>query len=122
MSIEVDHAKRRIEVTARQGFSGSVLSQAIADMFDADPRTTSYDFIVDVRDSTTGATNADFQTVVQAYHRHKREPGLKYGCFVTHDPNYPLMAATLDSLLGDRTNKVFVTPERARAFLDKQRP
>lgn len=121
MSIEIDHQKRLIEVTAGPGFSGAVLSRAVANLFDEDPRTASYDFIVDVRNTATGATPGDFQIVVEAYHRHKREPGAKYGCFVSVDPHYPLMTATLDSLLGDRTNKVFVTPERARAFLDKQR-
>jgi hypothetical protein len=121
MSIEVDHDKRRIEVVAGPGFSGGVLSRAIAEMFDGDPRTCNYDFVIDVRESVTGATHADFQIVVQAYHRHEREPGVKYGCFITLDPNYPLLTSTLDALLGDRSNKVFVTPERARAFLDKLR-
>jgi len=121
MAYQIDHERRRVAFTAEPGFSGTVLSQAIADMFDADPRTCSYDFIVDVRDSDTGAQQSDIQIVVQAYHRHIREPGVKYGCFVSLDPNYPLWTAAMDHLFGDRQNKVFVTPERAAAFLDQVR-
>lgn len=43
----VDHERKRVVFTAERGFSGTVLSQAIADMFDADPRTCFYDFIVE---------------------------------------------------------------------------
>lgn len=118
MPFHIDHDRRRAHFTAERGFSGTVLSQAIADMFDADPRTCSYDFIVDVRESETGAQPSDIQIVAAAYHRHVREPGLKYGCFVSTDPNYPFWAAAMDDIFGDRKNKVFVTPERAAAFLD----
>ena len=121
MAYAIDHQRRRAVFTAERGFSGTVLSQAIADMFDADPRTASYDFIIDVRDSATGAQQSDIQIVAAAYHRHERTPGLKYGCFVSLDPNYPLWTSAMDHIFGDRQNKVFVTPERAAAFLDQAR-
>lgn len=121
MGYQIDHDRKRAVFTAQHGFSGTVLSQAIADMFDDDPRTCSYDFIIDVRASETGAQQSDIQLVAQAYHRHQREPGLKYGCFVSTDPNYPLWTAAMDDIFGDRKNRVFVTPERAAAFLDNLR-
>lgn len=121
MAYEIDHERRRATFVAEPGFSGTVLSQAIADMFDADPRTCSYDLIVDVRDSATGAQQSDIQIVAAAYHRHERTPDLKYGCFVSLDPNYPLWTAAMDHIFGDRQNKVFVTAERAAAFLDRVR-
>jgi hypothetical protein len=121
MAFEIDHDRRRAHFRAEPGFSGTVLSQAIADMFDADPKTASYDFVIDVRESDTGAQPSDIQIVAAAYHRHKRAPGLKYGCFVSLDPNYPFWAAAMDDIFGDRKNRVFVTPERAIAFLDEVR-
>ena len=121
MAYQIDHDRRRAHFRAERGFSGTVLSRAIADMFDADPRTASYDLIVDVRQSDTGAQPSDIQIVAEAYHRHTRTPGVKYGCFVSLDPNYPFWAAAMDDLFGDRKNKVFVTPERAIAFLDELR-
>ena len=121
MAFEIDHQRRRAHFRAEPGFSGAVLSRAIADMFDSDPRTASYDLIVDVRESETGAQPSDIQIVAEAYHRQPRTPGIKYGCFVSLDPNYPFWTAAMDDIFGDRKNKVFVTPERAAAFLDEVR-
>ena len=121
MAFSIDHQRRRAEFTAGPGFSGTVLSRAVAAMFDKDPRTASYDLIFDVRGSDTGATQADLQIVAEAYHRHKRSRGVKYGCFVTTDPNYPLWTAAMDHMFRDRQNRVFVTVENARAFLDRAR-
>jgi metal-dependent hydrolase (beta-lactamase superfamily II) len=121
MGVSINHDRRRAEFTAEPGFSGTVLSRAVAAMFDADPRTASYDLIFDVRGSDTGATQADLDLVAAAYHRHERTPGVKYGCFVTTDPNYPLWTAAMDHQFSDRKNKVFVTVENARAFLDRAR-
>ncbi|HEY8573960.1 hypothetical protein [Phenylobacterium sp.] len=121
MAFSIDHKRRVAEFTAGPGFSGTVLSRAVAAMFDKDPRTASYDIIMDVRESDTGATPADIQIVVDAYHRHKRAKGPKYGCFVTTDPNYPLWTQVMDQMFGDRQHKVFVTVEGARAFLDRAR-
>ena len=120
MAVTIDHAQRRAEFTAGPGFSGIVLSRAVAAMFDKDPRTASYDMIFDLRDSDEGATQAGLQLVAEAYHRHERAPGLKHSCFVSTDPNYPLWAATIGQFFGDRQIKIFVTAENARAFLDSQ--
>jgi hypothetical protein len=121
MGFTIDHDRRRAEFIAEPGFSGTALSHAVADMFDEDPRTASYDMVFDVRRSNTGATQADLQIVAAAYHRHKRTRGVKYGCFVTIDPNYPLWTAAMDQMFKGRQNKVFVTIENARAFLDQAR-
>jgi hypothetical protein len=121
MAYEIDHERRRAEFRAEPGFSGTVLSKAIAAMFDKEPRTASYDLIIDVRGSDTGASQSDINLVAEAYHRQPREPGVKYGCFVTTDPNYPLWTAAMNHQFDDRENRVFVTVENARAFLDQKR-
>lgn len=121
MGFTIDHNLRRAEFIAAPGFSGAALCRAVAAMFDDDPRTASYDMVFDVRASDTGATQADLQVVAEAYNRHKRTRGVKYGCFVTTDPNYPLWTAAMDHMFKGRQNKVFVTIENARAFLDQAR-
>lgn len=121
MGIEIDHGARRVNMKATAGLSGTAISKATARMLETDPRTASYDFVMDVRDSPTGATQADLQIVLDAYHRQTREPGLKYGCYVSNDPNYRLWTASMDHLFGDRENLVFTTPEAAHAFLDEKR-
>jgi hypothetical protein len=122
MGVNIDHAQRRAEFTAGAGFSGLVLSRAVAAMFDDDPRTASYDLIFDLRESDEGATQAGLQLVAEAYHRHERTPGVKRSCFVSTDPNYPLWAAAIAQFFGDREIKVFVTAENARAYLDRAGP
>jgi hypothetical protein len=121
MGYQVDHKRRRAEFTAEPGFSGTVLSKALAAMFDNDPRTCSYDLLFDLRGSDTGATQSDLELVAAAYHRHERAPGTKFTGFVSTDPNYPLWTASMDILFADRQSKVFVTLENARAFLDAAR-
>ncbi|HEY8573392.1 hypothetical protein [Phenylobacterium sp.] len=118
MGVTIDHAKRRAEFTAGPGFSGLVLSRAIAGMFDEDPRTASYDLIFDLRGSDEGATQAGLELVAAAYHRHERTPGLKHSCFVSTDPNYPLWVAAIGQFFSDRQIRIFVTAENARAYLD----
>ena len=121
MSVTIDHARRRAEFKAGPRFSGIVLSRAVAAMLDEDPRTASYDLIFDLRESDAGATQEGLQLVAAAYQRHARTPGVKYDCFVSTDPNYPLWAAAIAEFFEDRSNKVFATVESARAFLDQLR-
>jgi hypothetical protein len=54
MGYTIDHDRRRAEFIAEPGFSGKALCKAVAAMFDADPRTASYDLIFDTRGSDTG--------------------------------------------------------------------
>jgi hypothetical protein len=121
MSLEVDHEKRRISMTATKALSGAALSKATAQMLLSDPRTASYDFVLDVRQSPTGSTLADFQIVLEAYRTIPRTPGLKYGCFVSLDSGYHYWARSMGELFGDRICPVFSAPEAAHAFLDLKR-
>lgn len=121
VELGVDHAKRRMTIKARPGFAGSRVSNAIASAIKADPSVASYDFVMDVRDSDTGATVEDFNIVHNAYKVTAREPGMKYGCFVSLDPNYGLWASAMGQLFGDRECPVFSSPEEAHDFLDRQR-
>lgn len=121
MSLEVDHEKRRISMTATSLLSGAGLSRATAQMLLSDPRTASYDFVLDVRESPTGSTLADFQIVLDAYRTVPRTPDLKYGCFVSMDSGYHYWARSMAELFGDRSCPVFTTPEAAHAFLDGKR-
>jgi len=121
MSIVVDDLKRRVTVTAGPAFSGRVLAQAVARMFDETPQTASFDIVLDVRDTATGATMDDFKISADAYARAPRSAESKYSCYVTHDANYPLLAAALKHLFPDREQKFFVTAESAHRFLDEAR-
>jgi hypothetical protein len=119
MSIVVDEAARRVTVTAGPAFSGRVLARAVARMFEETPQTASFDIILDVRDTQTGATMEDFNIAAQSYRRTPRSADRKYSCYVTLDTNYPLLAAALTHLFPDREQKFFVTPESAHRFLDQ---
>jgi hypothetical protein len=121
MSIVVDESARRVTVTAGPAFSGRVLAQAVARMFDETPQTASFDIVLDVRDTQTGATMEDFGIAAQAYGRAPRSAERKYSCYVTLDTNYPFLAAALTHLFPDREQKFFVTPESAHRFLDEVR-
>lgn len=121
MTIELDHERRRVNIAATPGFSGARVSQAIVEMFEHEPDLASYDFVMDMRASVTGATQADIDIVLRSYHQQPREPGPKYGCFVTSDPHFHLWTAAMDDLFGDRRNLVFGTPEAANSFLDQLR-
>jgi len=121
MSIIVDEAASRVTVTAGPAFSGRVLAQAVARMFDERPQTASFDIILDVRETQTGATMEDFSIAAQSYGRAPRSAERKYSCYVTLDTNYPLLAAALAHLFPDREQKFFVTPESAHRFLDQVR-
>jgi hypothetical protein len=121
MGPEVDHARRRALFVAEPGFSGTALCRAVAAMFDADPKTASYDFVFDTRRTDTGITPADIQIVAETYGRHPRDGGVKYSFFVSTDVNYPYLTAVMDALFDDRTNKVFVSLENAEAELERLR-
>jgi hypothetical protein len=121
MSIVVDEAARRVTVTAGPAFSGRVLARAVARMFEETPQTASFDIILDVRDTQTGATMDDFSIAAQSYGRAPRSAEPKYSCYVTLDTNYPLLAAALVHLFPDREQKFFLTPESAHRFLDEVR-
>ena len=108
-------------MASRPGFSGTAVSRAAASLIEAAPQTASYDFVLDVRASETGATMDDFQIVLDAYRMAVREPGLKYGCYVSEDPHYEVWARAMGELFGDRTCLVFLTPGAAHAFLDAAR-
>lgn len=121
MSLEVDHLKRRISMTATKALSGAALSRATVRLLVSDPRTASYDFVLDVRHSPTGSTLGDFQIVLEAYRAIPRTPELKYGCFVSMESGYQFWARSMSELFGDRACPVFPTPEAAHAFLDEKR-
>ena len=121
MGHQVDHARRRALFVSEPGFSGTALVKALAAMFDADPKTVSYDLVFDTRGTDTGLTPSDIQIVAEAYDRHPRGPGEKYSFFASNDPNYPYVIAVMDALFTDRTNRVFATLESAEAELDRLR-
>jgi hypothetical protein len=118
---QIDHEKRRISIAADGEFSGVAVSRATARVLREDPGAASYDFVMDVRRTTTGSTLDDFQIVLEAYKQAPRAPGLKYGCFVSLESGYRFWAASMGALFGDRTCLVFSTPEEAHAFLDAKR-
>jgi hypothetical protein len=119
--IQIDHEKRRIDIVAEAEFSGVVVCRAMARELRDEPRAASYDFVMDVRRTTTGSTLQDFQIVLEAYRQAPRTPGLKYGCFVSFEAGYQYWAASMGALFGDRTCLVFSSPEDAHAFLDSER-
>jgi hypothetical protein len=118
MSIEVDESRRRVTITAGPGFSGRAMAEGVARLFEQTPQAASYDIILDVRGTQTGATMDDYRIAAEAYARTPRSEGRKHTCYVTVDTNYPLMAAALTHLFPDREQKFFVTPESASRFLD----
>lgn len=103
------------------GFSGAAISREIARCIRNDPRLASYDFVMDVRESDTGSTIEDFKLVLESYNQVRRDPGLKYGCYVSSSPNFILWATAMADLFGDRACPVFTTPEDAHSFLDRAR-
>lgn len=117
---DVDRARRRILAAARPGFSGTLLSAAMAQLIKDDPVVASYDFVLDVTGSDTGATQADLDIVLAAYHSVPREVGPKYGCYVTNDPHFHMWVASMDALFGDRQCLTFGSVDRAVAFLDRK--
>jgi hypothetical protein len=121
MSVQIDDEARRIVIAARPGFSGRVMAEAVAKMFREQPQTASYDFVLDLRETETGATLDDYRIAAAAYAQAPRAAEPKYTCFVTVDPHYPLWAASMQHLFPDREHKVFVTRESAQKFLDEQR-
>lgn len=106
---------------AVDGLSGAAISRATAELIAAQPQLASWDFVMDVRHSPTGSTVEDFKIVLAAYRQVAREPGVKYGCYVSEDPNYRLWASTMSAMFEDRDCPVFYTPEAAHAFLDERR-
>lgn len=121
MSIEIDHAKRRMTMKAEPGFSGAALSRRVAECIRNDHRVASYDFVMDVRESDTGSTLDDFRIVLAVYHAVEREPGLKFGCYVSTNASYQFWAKAMADMFGDRSCPVFMTAEKAQAFLDAER-
>lgn len=121
MSVSIEDAARRVVIAARPGFSGRVMAEAIAKMFAEQPHTAAYDFVLDLRETETGATVEDYQIAAAAYARAPRDPQRKFTCFVTVDPHYPLWAASMQHLFPDREHRVFVTRESALKFLDEER-
>lgn len=116
---EIDRQKRRLIMVARPGFAGTLLSQATARLIKDDPVVASYDFILDVRNSDTGATQADLDIVLAAYRSVPRNVAPKFGCYVTTDRFFHMWVASMDELFGDRRCLTFDTMERALAFLDQ---
>jgi hypothetical protein len=121
MSLQIDPSARRVVVTAGPLFSGRRLAEGVKRMIEMAPETASFDFVLDLRQTETGATQEDYGLVAQAYAAAPRTSDRKYTCFVTTDPNYPLWGQALQHLFPDRDHKFFATPESAAAFLDSAR-
>ena len=117
----IDRAKRRMLITARPGFAGTTLSRATAQLIREEPVVASYDFVLDITNSDTGASQADLDIVLGAYHSVPREVGPKFGCYVTTDPHFHIWTASMDELFGDRQCLTFGAFDDAVTFLDRKR-
>lgn len=117
----IDRAKRRMLVTAKPGFAGTALSRATAQLIRDEPVVASYDFVLDITNSDTGASQADLDIVLAAYHSVPREVGHKFGCYVTKDPHFHIWTASMDELFGDRQCLTFGSFDDAVTFLDRKR-
>ena len=107
-------------LTARPGFSGTLMSQAMAQLIKDQPVVASYDFVLDVTGSETGATQADLDIVLAAYHSVPREVGPKYGCYISNDPHFHMWVASMGELFGDRQCLTFGSVAQALAFLERK--
>ena len=118
VTIAVDEAARRIDVTITGSAAGPEVSAKVTSLFLHRPELTGFDMLYDLRTYSGDVTAEDVKPIVIAY-QTVRVPAADdtRTAFVTSDPNFAFWAEAMTYQFPGREHRVFDDLVQAEAFL-----
>lgn len=117
--LEIDDARRRILVTSGFDVMSRELIGAVVEAAVQAPERADHDFIIDVRESYGDGSHEDIVKAAEAFRALGAGRRAARTCIVSLDEGFVHWARAMDFCFLNRTHHVFLHPEAAHAFLDR---
>ena len=118
---QFDETNRRVVMAPGPEVTGRQSSRLIVELVSARPELADWDWVMDLRQASGEADNADVATVARAFGQHATAGGRSYTVFVTEDPGFPLWARTMDPQFDGRIHLTAPSVEAALGLVERRR-
>lgn len=118
--IEFDDERRRVILTSGFNVMSRDLTGALIEVVVQSPERADHDFIIDLRESYGDGSHDDVVRTAEAFRACGAGRRASHTCFISFDMGFIHWARTMDFCFQNRTHRVFLTPEEAHGFLDRQ--